>query len=69
MCLSSAEHSGCTAMATTAIAIQRSTVKWVVNYSKLTRTRFDLINPDGTVIQANAPIDQVVAKVKAVTGG
>jgi hypothetical protein len=56
-------------MATTAIAIQRSTVKWVVNYSKLTRTRFDLINPDGTVIQANAPIDQVVAKVKAVTGG
>ena len=43
--------------------------KWVVKYSKLTRTRLDLINPDGTVIQANAPIDQVVAKVKAITGG
>src|SRR4051812_7770080 len=42
--------------------------KWVVKYSKLTRTRLDLINPDGTVIQANAPIDVVVAKVKAVTG-
>jgi hypothetical protein len=42
--------------------------QWVVKYSKLTRTRLDLINPDGTVIQANAPIDQVVAKVKAVTG-
>jgi hypothetical protein len=43
--------------------------KWVVKYSKLTRTRIDLINPDGTVIQADAPLDQVVAKVKAVTGG
>jgi hypothetical protein len=43
--------------------------KWVVKYSKLTRTRLDLINPDGKVIQANAPIDQVVAKVKAITGG
>jgi hypothetical protein len=43
--------------------------KWVVKYSKLTRTRLDLINPDGTVIQANAPIEQVVAKVKAITGG
>jgi hypothetical protein len=42
--------------------------KWVVKYSKLTRTRLDLINPDGTVIQANAPIEQVVAKVKAITG-
>jgi hypothetical protein len=42
--------------------------KWVVKYSKLTRTRIDLINPDGTVIQADAPLDQVVAKVKAVTG-
>jgi hypothetical protein len=37
-------------------------------YSKLTRTRIDLINPDGTVIQADAPLDQVAAKVKAVTG-
>jgi hypothetical protein len=43
--------------------------KWVVKYSKLTRTRLDLINPDGTVIQANAPLDQVAAKVKAITGG
>jgi SnoaL-like domain len=42
--------------------------KWVVKYSKLTRARLDLINPDGTVIQANAPLDQVAAKVKAVTG-
>lgn len=40
--------------------------KWVVKYSKLTRTRLDLINPDGTVIQANAPIETVVAKVKAI---
>lgn len=43
--------------------------KWVVKYSKLTRTRLDLINPDGTVIQANAPLDAVVAAVKNVTGG
>jgi hypothetical protein len=43
--------------------------QWVVKYSKLTRTRLDLINPDGTVIQANAPIETVVAKVKAITGG
>ena len=43
--------------------------QWVVKYSKLTRTRLDLINPDGTVIQANAPIATVVAKVKAITGG
>ena len=42
--------------------------KWVVTYSKLTRTRFDLINPDGTVIQADAPLADVVAKVKAITG-
>jgi hypothetical protein len=43
--------------------------RWIVKYSKLTRTRLDLINPDGTVIQANAPIDAVVAAVKKVTGG
>jgi SnoaL-like domain len=43
--------------------------RWVVKYSKLTRTRLDLINPDGTVIQADAPIDVVVAAVKKVTGG
>ncbi|MFL6085759.1 MAG: nuclear transport factor 2 family protein [Mycobacterium sp.] len=42
--------------------------KWMEKYSKLTRTRIDLINPDGTVIQADAPLDQVAAKVKAVTG-
>jgi hypothetical protein len=43
--------------------------KWIVQYSKLTRTRLDLINPDGTVIQADAPLDAVVAAVKKVTGG
>ena len=43
--------------------------KWIVKYSKLTRTRLDLINPDGTVIQADAPLDAVVAAVKKVTGG
>jgi hypothetical protein len=43
--------------------------RWIVKYSKLTRTRLDLINPDGTVIQANAPIEAVVAAVKKVTGG
>jgi hypothetical protein len=43
--------------------------QWIVKYSKLTRTRLDLINPDGTVIQANAPLDAVVAAVKKVTGG
>jgi hypothetical protein len=43
--------------------------KWVVSYSKLTRTRFDLINPaDGTVTQANVPPAEVAAKVKAITG-
>ena len=42
--------------------------QWVVKYSKLTRTRLDLINPDGTVVQANAPIALVVSKVKAITG-
>jgi hypothetical protein len=48
---------------------ERVNGKWVVKYSKLTRTRIDLINPDGTVIQANAPLDVVAAKVKAITGG
>jgi hypothetical protein len=43
--------------------------KWIVKYSKLTRTRIDLTNPDGTVIQANAPLDVVAAKVKAIVGG
>jgi hypothetical protein len=42
--------------------------QWIVKYSKLTRTRIDLINPDGTVIQADAPLADVAAKVKAVTG-
>jgi hypothetical protein len=41
---------------------------WVIKYSKLTRTRIDLINPDGTVIQANAPLAEVAAKVKTITG-
>jgi hypothetical protein len=43
--------------------------KWVVKYSKLTRTRIDLINSDGTVIQADAPLAEVAAKVKSVFGG
>jgi hypothetical protein len=43
--------------------------KWVVTYSKLTRTRFDLINPaDGTVTQSNVPPAEIAAKVKAITG-
>lgn len=43
--------------------------QWVVKDSKLTRTRIDLINPnDGTVIQANASLLDVAAKVKAITG-
>lgn len=42
--------------------------RWIVKYSKLTRTRFDLINLDGTVIQANVPLAEVAAKVKAITG-
>lgn len=43
--------------------------KWVVKYSKLTRTRLDLINPDdGTVIEADVPLDQVVAKVNEILG-
>ena len=42
---------------------------WVVKDSKLTRTRIDLINPkDNTVIQANASLLDVAAKVKAITG-
>jgi hypothetical protein len=43
--------------------------EWVVKYSKLTRTRIDLINSDGTVIQADAPLAEVAAKVKSVFGG
>lgn len=44
--------------------------KWVVKTSKLTRTRIDLINPaDGAVIQANASLLDVAAKVKAIVGG
>lgn len=43
--------------------------KWVVKYSKLTRTRFDLVNPaDGTVIQSDVPLAQIVDMVKGVTG-
>jgi hypothetical protein len=43
--------------------------RWVVKYSKLTRTRIDLINPeDGSVTQADAPLLDVAAKVKAITG-
>lgn len=42
---------------------------WVVKTSKLTRTRIDLINPaDGAVIQANASLLDVAAKVKAIVG-
>jgi hypothetical protein len=43
--------------------------QWVVKDSKLTRTRIDIINPsDGSVIQANASLLDVAAKVKAITG-
>ncbi|MBF6338282.1 nuclear transport factor 2 family protein [Nocardia abscessus] len=42
--------------------------QWVIKYSKLTRTRLDLIRPDGTVIEADVPLDQVVAKVDEFLG-
>lgn len=43
--------------------------KWVIKYSKLTRTRLDLINPDdGTIIQADVPIEEIVQKVKDIIG-
>lgn len=42
--------------------------RWVERYSKLTRTRIDLIEPDGTVIQADAPLDVVVRKFHELTG-
>ena len=42
--------------------------KWVVKYSKLTRTRFDLLNSDGSVIEANASLEKVVASVQKVLG-
>ena len=43
--------------------------QWVVKASKLTRTRIDLIDPStGAVIQANASLLDVAAKVKAITG-
>ncbi|WP_157187520.1 nuclear transport factor 2 family protein [Nocardia vinacea] len=43
--------------------------KWIVKYSKLTRTRLDLINPDDeTVIEANVPLAEVVAKVNEILG-
>ncbi|MET9491187.1 nuclear transport factor 2 family protein [Nocardia sp. NPDC006630] len=42
--------------------------QWVETYSKLTRTRIDLINPDGTVIQADAPLEAIVAKFHQATG-
>ncbi|WP_330252825.1 nuclear transport factor 2 family protein [Nocardia sp. NBC_00565] len=43
--------------------------KWIIKYSKLTRTRLDLINPDdGTVIEADAPLEEVVAKVNELLG-
>ncbi len=41
--------------------------KWVVTYSKLTRTRIDLINPDGTVTQEDASLTEVASKVKTIT--
>ncbi len=47
---------------------QKVNGQWVETYSKLTRTRIDLIKPDGTVIQANAPLDQVAALVKKALG-
>ncbi len=47
---------------------QKVNGQWVETYSKLTRTRIDLIKPDGTVIQANAPLDQVATLVKSALG-
>jgi hypothetical protein len=44
--------------------------QWVLDYSKLTRTRFDLIDPnDGTVVQANVSLAEVIAAVNAVPVG
>ncbi|MBF6175163.1 nuclear transport factor 2 family protein [Nocardia blacklockiae] len=43
---------------------------WVIAYSKLTRTRIDLINPaDGSVIQSDVSVDEVAAKIRAIIGG
>lgn len=43
--------------------------KWVVKYSKLTRTRFDLVDPgNGAVIQSDVPLAQVADLIKGVTG-
>lgn len=42
---------------------------WVESYSKLTRTRIDLINPqDGSVIEADVALERVVALVRAALG-
>ncbi|WP_159539802.1 nuclear transport factor 2 family protein [Aeromicrobium sp. 9AM] len=45
--------------------------RWVVKHSKLTRTRFDLVDPnDGTtIIRANVSLTEVLALVNALTGG
>ncbi|MFL6024217.1 MAG: nuclear transport factor 2 family protein [Marmoricola sp.] len=44
--------------------------QWVVKYSKLTRTRFDVVDPNnGTIIRADVSLAEVVALVNAVTGG
>jgi hypothetical protein len=43
--------------------------QWVVKDSKLTRTRIDIVDPNtNAVIQANASLLDVAAKVKAITG-
>jgi hypothetical protein len=43
---------------------------WVVTYSKLTRTRLDIVDPnDGTIIRADVSLDEVIALINAVTGG
>lgn len=43
---------------------------WVVKYSKLTRTRLDLVDPnDGTIIRANVSPAEVAALIDAATGG
>lgn len=42
--------------------------KWVIKYSRLERTRIDLIDPDdGSVIEENVPADQVEERVREAT--
>ncbi|MFJ1455662.1 nuclear transport factor 2 family protein [Nocardia sp. N2S4-5] len=42
--------------------------RWVLVYSKLTRTRLDLIKPDGTVIDTDVPLERIIELVQQATG-